>query len=172
MRDRNWFTLVELLAVIGVAGVLMGMAFPGVIAARRAAHRLHVMDQLRAIARAQLIYKCGEAEKLGECDENEGYGRYGTLAELYAKKLVKWPEPGIYIMHGYVFTDIGLNNKSYEKTVEILETGFGIYARPYNSNSGVDFWITDDMAIRKQPSGMPIPKTVAEAKGQPPISGK
>jgi prepilin-type N-terminal cleavage/methylation domain-containing protein/prepilin-type processing-associated H-X9-DG protein len=60
-RDPSGFTLVELLAVIGVIGLLISLLFPAVMAARAIARRAQCQDHLRQIGIAAASYQsaCG-----------------------------------------------------------------------------------------------------------------
>ncbi len=60
---RQGFTLVELLVVIAIIGVLVGLLFPAVQAARESSRRAHCKSNLRQIALAMTRYLDQQGEQ-------------------------------------------------------------------------------------------------------------
>ena len=57
LGNRSGFTLVELLAVIGIIGILIGLTFPAAAAVRQAARRAVCLSNVRQVIVATLIYE-------------------------------------------------------------------------------------------------------------------
>lgn len=55
--DRSAFSLVELLAVIGIIGILLALSFPAAQAVRQAARRAHCLSNIRQVMTATLAYE-------------------------------------------------------------------------------------------------------------------
>lgn len=79
MRDRNGFTLVELLVAVAIIGVLIGLLLPAIQAAREAARRIHCANNLKQIGLAIQSYHGARGsfppgnytETVGTCPGNQ-----------------------------------------------------------------------------------------------------
>jgi len=96
-KKSHGFTLIELLIVIAVIAILAALAIPNLLGSRKAANETSAISQLRTIMSQQELFKSRNLN---------GDGTYGTLAQLEANNLVRWPTAGSYVKSGYVFSDL------------------------------------------------------------------
>lgn len=90
------FTLIELMIVIMILAVVMAIAIPNLLAARKNSNEAAAIGHLKAIAAAQTLFR--EADK-----DNDGNYHFGTLAQLRSTNLVD-PNLGTGVRTGYLMT--------------------------------------------------------------------
>ena len=71
MATKRMFTLVELCIVIGIISILVSIAIPNVIDARRVANEGATISNLRTITSAQALFREGDQDSNGVCDYAE-----------------------------------------------------------------------------------------------------
>ena len=85
---RMGFTVVELLAVIGVIVVLMGIAIPTLRTVRLASLNTHDLSQIRQLGIAHLAYQATNADHF--VDVGLPHGGYGNEAQSFAAVLSRY----------------------------------------------------------------------------------
>ena len=75
------FTLIELMIVITILAVIMAIAIPNLVAARKSANEAAAIGHLKTISAAQTLFREADKDANGEFD-------FGTLAQLSAANLV------------------------------------------------------------------------------------
>ncbi len=70
-KNQKGFSLIELLVVIAIIGIIVAIAIPNLIAARRSANEGSAMSTIRMLHTAQVTYNAAD-----------GNGEYGSLADL------------------------------------------------------------------------------------------
>ncbi|MEZ0230425.1 MAG: type II secretion system protein [Planctomycetota bacterium] len=93
--SRAGFTLLELLIAIGVIAVLLAIAIPGFLQARKHANEASAIESLHAIAKGQTSFREGDRERDGLLD-------FGMLSELAFTQDIE-RVLGTGTKHGYLF---------------------------------------------------------------------
>jgi type IV pilus assembly protein PilA len=81
MRSARGFTLIELMIVITIIAVIMAIAIPNILAARKNANETAAVGHLKTIANAQVMFR--ESDKDGD-----GEYHFGSLQQLSETSLV------------------------------------------------------------------------------------
>ncbi len=88
-RTRG-FTIIELMVVVAVIAVVMAISVPNFLAARVAANESAAVANLRTISSAQAQYQAAARADI----DADGYGEYGTLAEMGGTRGVRTAADG------------------------------------------------------------------------------
>src|ERR1043165_8730857 len=84
-KSRRGFSLVELLVVIGIIGILAGLALPALSKARSQARRIHCMNIQRQLFLTWMMYSSDHNDALTP----NGHGDPDYLAEVHSKLWVE-----------------------------------------------------------------------------------
>jgi prepilin-type N-terminal cleavage/methylation domain-containing protein len=95
MKGKRGFTLVELMIVIAIIAIIMAIAIPNLIQARKNGNETAAIGALKTISSAEAIFREGDKE-------GDGRNDYGTLSELSATQLID-SVLGSGTKQGYVF---------------------------------------------------------------------
>jgi len=125
-NDQKGFSLVELLAVVGIIGILLSISIPRLLSSRRAANEGSAISSMRAIHSVEASYQ-----------STYGQGEFADLPTLVSTKLVD--DTFANAKSGYEFlihpSDTGIRPASYfasaipSVTTGIAQTGsrrFGV----------------------------------------------
>lgn len=155
-KRQAGFSLVELLVVLGVVGILVGVAIPNLLASRRAANEASAQSSLRAVHTSQAIFQA-----------TTGGGALSVdLAALNAQALID-PVLSNGTKSGYTFAVVEASGSGSAAV-------FGCYAFPSNS-SGISqsgdrrFGITEAGVLRGDASLLTIPTTRALINSMAPL---
>jgi prepilin-type N-terminal cleavage/methylation domain-containing protein len=75
------FTLVELMVCVAIVTVIIAIAIPNLLEARKSSNEVNAIGSLKAIASAQALFRETDKERDGNVD-------YGTISELGATKVL------------------------------------------------------------------------------------
>lgn len=114
--NRNGFTLIELMIVVGIIGILAAIAIPNMLRARTEANEASAIGDLRVIGAAQVTY-------------NSARNTYGDFAALTTE--VAGPGSGLLQndwsegrkKSGYTFTMPSVTATSFECFADPAEVG-------------------------------------------------
>lgn len=81
MRHRRAFTLIELMIVIAILAIIMAIAIPNLLQARKAANESSAIGALKTTITAEGFFRDGDKEDDGNVD-------YGMLSELSNVQLI------------------------------------------------------------------------------------
>ena len=134
-REQRGFTLIELLFVVGIIGIIAGLAVPGLKRARQHAHSGSAIQSLRTITTAEYMY----------------HGRhkvYGTMGALNAEALVSGDLSDGY-KSGYLFMiQVSADSKS-----------FFCRATPDSDSGVLNHFYVDETGVIRGTTGAPADVT-------------
>jgi type II secretory pathway pseudopilin PulG len=121
------------LATMVPVGIIAAIAIPNLLASRMAANEGSAVRSLNTLASAEMVYQ-----------STVGRGRYGTLQELEAERLID-PALASGFKHGYRFTLELTNGRA-----EIPASGFEVIGVPvdYRSSGMRSFYVDETAVIR------------------------
>src|ERR1044071_7541355 len=103
-KDQEGFSLVELLAVVGIIGILLSISIPRLLNSKRAANEGSAISSMRTIHSVEASYQ-----------STDGQGEFADLPTLVGAKLVD--DTFSTTKSGYEFvihpSDVGIRPASY-----------------------------------------------------------
>ncbi len=125
MKHESGMTLIEMLIVLAIIAIIVAMAVPNLLEARKGANEGAALGTCRTLATQQELYK---QRQLGD--------GYGTLAELQTA--------------GLIDSVLGSGTKlGYEFVVTTNDAGLGfsIKANPQNTKAGTRTFFVDETGV-------------------------
>ena len=115
---QKGFSLIELLIVVAIIGIVAAIAVPYLEQARQATKSASAVTSLRTVNSAQASYRATN-------------GRYGTLAELSADKLIADPSLSAGEKSGYRFDIPTATALNYEAVADPVLDPSNVYQHYY-----------------------------------------
>lgn len=154
IRKKKGFTLTELVMIMGVLGILSGIAMTSLLQSRITANQSSAISSLDAINQAQTLYSAiygnNFARTFAILAPSAGGGTTGSCNNAALLPFIPWGQAPSAIKEGYSFTMIngrGVQGAAVSGCATNGITGYVINAQPLTVNqTGNLYYCTDESA--------------------------